>query len=516
MAANAGRISVEDFLRPDALDRPDLSPDGKRVAMLVRDGWDARFAIVNLAGGRPVLLEGARDEWPAWIEWKTDDRLIFSVHQEHDDQLYNSGALYAINADGTKPRALVDSLERQIRKQSGQMVNATILDYLHDDPDHLLVEADRYFLDARHRLQPARRPAVHRINIRSGAWRRVEEPFAKVTGWTADGSGNVRLAWSAENDRMVIHHRPVSGASWSELASVKIGGRSLTPAGFDPDGKRLYVFDDDGRKTAALRVLDLATGQLGPYLFALDEYDLGDTVFGGGYGVLRFDRRTKTFAGLFALADKPRFFPADESARKLQARIDQALPETVNRWVSTSRDGQRVCMKSSRELWAFGGEEGQGAGEIVVAHQALEVGERLLVRLGLPESPVHEETDCQAPEQTEEQQPVAAADTAPVVVERHIQALVASVLDPPTTAVGQEPLRRRQLLRFQIRDQPDLLVLPALPLPENPGCLGGERKADVLGRHSTADQGADLTLAPVPLDRPDFGATPGGRGKNPP
>ena len=51
-------------------------------------------------------------------------------------------------------------------------------------------------------------------------------------------------------------------------------------------------------------------------------------------------------------------------------------------------------MKTSRELWAFGGEEGQGAGEIVFAHQALEVREGLLMGLGLPESLVHKETDC--------------------------------------------------------------------------------------------------------------------------
>ena len=61
--------------------------------------------------------------------------------------------------------------------------------------------------------------------------------------------------------------------------------------------------------------------------------------------------------------------------------------------------------------------------------------------LGLPESPVHEETDCQAPEQTGDQQPIIGSDTAPVVVERHIQPLVASILDPQPPVI----LRLREL-----------------------------------------------------------------------
>lgn len=130
-------------------------------------------------------------------------------------------------------------------------------------------------------------------------------------------------------------------------------------------------------------------------------------------------------------------------------------------------------MRDSRQPWALAGDEGQGIGEIVLAHEALEVGEGLLVGLGLLETPVYEEADVQAPEQAEDEQPVAAADAATVVVERHIQPLVASVLDVPAVTVGLEPLRGRQILRLQIGDQPDLLVLPALALfPDNVLTIG--------------------------------------------
>lgn len=98
-------------------------------------------------------------------------------------------------------------------------------------------------------------------------------------------------------------------------------------------------------------------------------------------------------------------------------------------------------MKGSRQFWPFGGDEGKRFGEIVLAHEALEVCEGLVPRLGLAHAPVHEETDCQAAEQPQDQQPVAASDTTSIIVERHIQPLVASVLYPPTIAVGLEPLR---------------------------------------------------------------------------
>jgi hypothetical protein len=52
-------------------------------------------------------------------------------------------------------------------------------------------------------------------------------------------------------------------------------------------------------------------------------------------------------------------------------------------------------------------------GEIILAHHAREVGERLLMGFGLLETPVHVEADHDAPEHARDQHPVAAADTAP-------------------------------------------------------------------------------------------------------
>jgi hypothetical protein len=138
-------------------------------------------------------------------------------------------------------------------------------------------------------------------------------------------------------------------------------------------------------------------------------------------------------------------------------------------------------MKTSRELWALGCEEGQCAGEIVFAHQALEVCEGLLMGLGLPESPVHEETDCQAPEQTGDQQPIIGSDTAPVVVEHHIQPLVGSILDPPrSSSRGPTPSGTF----FQGADHPALpeKALRSLNVRSSVGCranLHGQRETDV-------------------------------------
>jgi len=170
---------------------------------------------------------------------------------------------------------------------------------------------------------------------------------------------------------------------------------------------------------------------------------------------------------------------------------------------------QRVCMKRSTEFCAPGGHESHGFGEIVLAHQGLKIGQRLLMRPGLAAPPVHVEADHQSSEQAHDQQPVAVADPAPVIVERHVESLVTPVFDSPAGPVGRQPLGGREFLRPQVRDQPDLLVLSALPLPEHTGALGREGKADLLGRYRTADQGADLRNSPVLLDRPSLGAARG-------
>ena len=171
--------------------------------------------------------------------------------------------------------------------------------------------------------------------------------------------------------------------------------------------------------------------------------------------------------------------------------------------------GQRVCMKRSTQFLSTVGEEGHGFGEIVLAHHGLKVGQRLLMGPGLLAPPVHVEADHQSSEQAHDQQPVAASDPAPVIVERHVESLVTPVFDSPAGPVGRQPLGGREFLRPQVRDQPDLLVLSALPLPEHTGALGREGKADLLGRYRTADQGADLRNSPVLLDRPSLGAARG-------
>jgi hypothetical protein len=81
-------------------------------------------------------------------------------------------------------------------------------------------------------------------------------------------------------------------------------------------------------------------------------------------------------------------------------------------------------MKVSREFWLFGGEDGEGFAEVVFHHEGLEVGERLLVGLGLPDRSVVEEADGWAAEQSQHQQPIATPGPASVLVER------------PTTGTG--------------------------------------------------------------------------------
>lgn len=81
-------------------------------------------------------------------------------------------------------------------------------------------------------------------------------------------------------------------------------------------------------------------------------------------------------------------------------------------------------------------DEGHRFGQVVLAHGGLEICERLVVRLGMAFTPVHEEADHQAAYDAKDPQAIGIANPAAVLVERDVQALMCPVLDSPGQTIG--------------------------------------------------------------------------------
>jgi len=97
-------------------------------------------------------------------------------------------------------------------------------------------------------------------------------------------------------------------------------------------------------------------------------------------------------------------------------------------------------MKRFSQLGVSVSDKGQRFGEVVLAHGGLEVCERLMLWLALSRPPLGEEADDQASEHSQDPQGIGATNSAAIFIKRYIQALVGSVLDSPSHAIGCEPV----------------------------------------------------------------------------
>ena len=122
-------------------------------------------------------------------------------------------------------------------------------------------------------------------------------------------------------------------------------------------------------------------------------------------------------------------------------------------------------------------DKGHSFGEVVLAHGGLEVGEGLVLGFGLASAPVHKEADHQPAEHAQDPQGIGAANSAAVLIERHIQALMSPVLDSPSQAICLEPVCCIQSFGWQVGNEAHRFVFASEMLPGQQGGLSGEGKA---------------------------------------
>lgn len=129
---------------------------------------------------------------------------------------------------------------------------------------------------------------------------------------------------------------------------------------------------------------------------------------------------------------------------------------------------------------------------------------------------MHKEAGAQATEHPQNVHRSGYAHAAVVITQGDVQPLVKAVLNSPGQAVAVQPLPRVELCGFEVGEQADDLVFPALNLPAQLGDLGGKRKTDLFGLDGTSLDRARLPAALVPFDGASLVSGRFERGKNPP
>jgi len=328
----AAPLPVEAFFKKPALMSPRLSPNGKRIAMLVPTA-SGRMGVAIADIGTPDKFKGIaqfEDADVRSVTWVNDERLVFDAvdfQATAGDQL--GSGLYAVNADGSDFLWLIERTGNY--RVSGNPAKRPLANrYLYigplrDGSDDVMVQ----------RMIPTQQgsPATSmmmRLNTKALTVKSIYTGSMPdgVQEWILDREQQPRVVVSTDGKRQnIVHWREVGSNSWTELFRFDQWEdiTATTPEAVGPSGE-LYVRalnPDSADGTMALYRYDLANKKVdGKPILNLPGFDFE--------GSMIFDSVTKQLLGVSYEQETGGVMWFDKSMRATQETIDKLLPSTNN------------------------------------------------------------------------------------------------------------------------------------------------------------------------------------------
>jgi dipeptidyl aminopeptidase/acylaminoacyl peptidase len=313
-----------------------MSPDGRRLAMSVRNAARSVITVYDIALKAPTII--AQDS--AWdlIEpiWVDNNRLIYKTW-DYQSTLGNNqaGAIIAINVDGTQQRVLWDSVQQSTAAGRQGWSPMTYLTQGDRASQEILVTlTGRSLPPSKDRFSSS---DVYAVNTQSGKRRLLtNENPGQVQTWVVDSKQQVRAALAMRGDPvsgMAIfqtYYRAHNAAPW------EIDHTGFYPAGVNSDGN-FYVVGRSHENTEGLYRWDFKEQRPGELLLRHPAADIGhrDLLYA----------QDGQLVGVDVQAMKPERHFFREQELNLQETIDLALPEARNRIYP--REGKALVISSS-------------------------------------------------------------------------------------------------------------------------------------------------------------------------
>ncbi|KPF74677.1 hypothetical protein IP88_07835 [alpha proteobacterium AAP81b] len=297
---------ARDFGARPAAQQVRLSPDGTKIVYLAASGDLGTTAIVaELATGKTTAILASQGKLTLrGCNWKTDARLICRVTRIGTVQGDNYGLVrtIAVDADGSAAMELGTYLN------GGGFSTGSVLDELHDDPDHVLWDG----------------AGVGKLDVRTNKFRRGAWPSGNMTfGFDSDNHGELRHRLQADRDPngyvrdFVIHQIKARDGQWVTAGRSPISGvPQFDFLGFDGDANGFYCLKPvDGRQ--ALFHVSADARLAGSLVFKHADVDVD--------GVLRIGKYNRPVAATYTTdVDKLAYF--EPALEKRSSALTAALP----------------------------------------------------------------------------------------------------------------------------------------------------------------------------------------------
>ena len=256
---------------PDVYDAA-ISPDASQIAMVMNVDGDFAVRVLSVDNvNEPIravgLDVGVR---PHWIRWVNNDRVLVRLMQYETIRGSRGWAsfLYSLDTSTMEGRILIRP--KDILRQD----NAHVIDFLDDDPDHILMA----FSD-----RTQYRDDIQRVHVESGKYARVKRGLEGVQSWYTDQRGEPRVGQGRLDKvgddfewRLLI--RDADADKWRPSREFPGLDPDTTIIGFNEDPNELLIGYRGERDTLGVYVYDLEKKEIGEQLFHHDEYDVQSVV----------------------------------------------------------------------------------------------------------------------------------------------------------------------------------------------------------------------------------------------
>jgi dipeptidyl aminopeptidase/acylaminoacyl peptidase len=250
---------IEDFIREDKFKSIDVSPKGTYMAITVPVEDKTVLYVIKPGEKRPTTridVQGKKSH-VFNVTWVSDDRLIYEVGVK--DQLIENpvatGELFAVNADGSKPKQLGgyinDNGAIAGRAVSKEPVYLSVINTLADDDQHVIAAVYR---------SGSVFTTVERVDVYTGSRLRLSEAPIINAGFETDNHGVARFASGFKRDRFEkLYYRPSADKDWELVNDEGTSHKIVYPIGFSADDSIAYLRSEEPGGPDSILAYDTAT-----------------------------------------------------------------------------------------------------------------------------------------------------------------------------------------------------------------------------------------------------------------
>jgi dienelactone hydrolase len=321
----ADAIPLEAFASLPTVERPQLSPDGSKVAALVAVNGKQALVIASLFDPNQKKAMPAGEVDINWWRWVNDDWLVIGIG---DTDQITGEEIYVTRIAGVK--ADMSKLVPLHWKQTGQDAD-DLLWVARDGSSRILMQKQTGYFTYEDWY-----PSVWEADVSTGQVRKVVPSQTYVYSWDADAAGNVRLGLYFESEkRRGVLYRPGGAGKFDKILLAKDPEASIPlPQVYRTDGKAVVIADDGGRDE--IYEMELPSFTLGRKLFGDARYDVEDIVTNSDGndldGIAIIDKRSRV-----------EWLNADLKA--IQKDLDSTLGVGKADIISWSRDRKRLLVR---------------------------------------------------------------------------------------------------------------------------------------------------------------------------